>query len=264
MLCMGLFLAELKKLLRLITRQNSTGGKPASIRNEEYAAPPTWGTNDAGLRVALDCYSAIMTRCRASPPRVVDTARRGRTRSPRRPPRDRCSRRDVERTPLPRTALPHSGRDRWRPSGRTWAGRFFELNLLEQQIRDELSEPAILHLQLGHNIGPPALGAMSGLEGRRRRRRSRMIELAPAIERHDAHAQRLGDLALHSAIGGKCLGLLELGGDFSGRMSPGLHGSFPPDIGGPLQACPRDACSDVTGAIVNNNRCLTGQTTINA
>src|SRR5262245_48773095 len=163
--------------------------------------------------------------------------------------------------------MPRKTRRARDPSGRTWASRFFELDLLEQQIRDELSEPAILHLQLGHNVSPPALalGAMTDLGGHRRRGRREMIELAPAMERHDADAQRLGDLALHPAIGGERLGLLELGGDFSGRMSPGLHGSFPPDIGGPLQACPRDACRrKITGAFVNNNRCLTGQTTINA
>src|SRR5262245_10725967 len=66
-------------------------------------------------------------------------------------------------------------------------GRLFEPVLLEHQVGNDLSQVTVFHLERGHDIRLPATAApiMAGGGSRGRPGRTRWIELAPAMERHD-------------------------------------------------------------------------------
>jgi len=80
------------------------------------------------------------------------------------------------------------------------------------------------------------------------------------MERHDADAQRPGDLALRLAGGGEHPSLLELGGNFSARMSLGFHGRGSPDIGAGLFWVPAPQSGNFNTLIVNNKEALKAPT----
>src|SRR5262249_58375107 len=137
--------------------------------------------------------------------------------------------------------------------------RILKLDLPAQQVGHDLPQLAVLSLQRSHDVRPtaPCARAPAGDVGDRPGRAGK-VELAPAMKRHDADAQRLGDLALRLAGGRQQAGLLEAWPRFRRANVAWISSWRLPDIdAGLFVACPRVWSGSVAAPIVRDNKRLT-------
>jgi len=97
---------------------------------------------------------------------------------------------------------------------------FFEVHLLEKQVRNQASESRVLKLELADARGLIDRRRLQLRATPRPDLEPRLASrLSPSMVRHHANAQRLGDLTLKSSLSAHRVRLVELVDNFSCRVS---------------------------------------------